>query len=461
MKDPLVTVYVTNFNYGRYVKQAVDSVLRQTFTDFELIIIDDGSTDGSQDIIRGYEGLERVRVVLQQNKGLNATSNLAVKLAAGSYVVRLDADDYLDENALLVLTNILESDPGLALVFPDYYYVDAHGKITGQERRLNFQTEVTLLDQPAHGACTMIRRDCLIEVNAYSNSYPCQDGYDLWLKIVSRYRVRNVNLPLFYYRRHGKNLTENQELILRTRSEILDAHAERERKSQLSAVGVIPVLGPGVDAHCLSLTPLHGKPLLHWTIEAALKSESLHEVIVSSPDPHLLENVTRTFGDRITLHRRGRDQALENVPYDAAVLEALAHRRTAALPDAVALMTTEAPLRDAFYVDKAVNVMRIFDVDIVLSVVPETDLLFQHDGSGLRPVGANAANGKMRFERDYVYRHGGGMSLIRREFYEKNVDNILSGRIGHIVLSRQAATLVRSHFDLRIAAALLADGQAR
>lgn len=460
MRDPLVTVYITNFNYGRYIRQAVESVLRQTFTDFELIIIDDGSTDGSQDIIRGYEGLEHVRIVLQQNKGLNVTSNLAVKLAVGKYVVRLDADDYLDENALLVLTNVLESDPELALVFPDYYYVDANSKITGQERRLNFQTEVTLLDQPAHGACTMIRRDCLIEVNAYSNSYPCQDGYDLWLKIVSRYRVRNVNLPLFYYRRHGKNLTENQELILRTRSEILDAHAERERKPKLSAVGVIPVLGPGVDAHCLSLTPLDGKPLLHWTIEAALQAESLGEVIVSSPDPSLLDNVQSAFGSRVTPHQRGPEQALENVPYDAAVLEALTHRRMSAMPDAVALMTIEAPLREGFYVDKAVNVMRIFEVDVVLGVVPETDLLFQHDGSGLRSVGANAVNGKMRFERDYVYRQCGGMSLIRREFYERNVSNVLSGRIGHIVLSRHAATLVRTRTDLFVAGALLENGRA-
>ena len=197
MEDPVVTVYVTNYNYGRYLRQAVNSVLAQTYRNFELLIIDDGSTDNSRDIIAEYDGHAGIRIILQQNKGLNATNNVAVKAARGKYVMRLDADDFLDENALLVMTSLLDSDPSLALVFPDWYYVDAEGSITGQERRHNFQSEVTLLDQPAHGACTMIRRDCLIEVEAYGSAFRCQDGYELWLKIIDRYPVRNVNLPLF------------------------------------------------------------------------------------------------------------------------------------------------------------------------------------------------------------------------------------------------------------------------
>ena len=137
--NPLVTVYVTNFNYGNYIEQSIESVLAQTYKNFELIVIDDGSTDDSRKIINRYIDKTNVRVIFQKNKGLIASNNIAVRAAQGKYVMRLDADDYLDENALLVLVNAIEKSDEIALVFPDYYYVDTDGQVTGQERRNNFK----------------------------------------------------------------------------------------------------------------------------------------------------------------------------------------------------------------------------------------------------------------------------------------------------------------------------------
>ncbi|OJX68194.1 glycosyltransferase [Magnetospirillum sp. 64-120] len=453
--NPLVTVYITNYNYGRYLRQAVDSVLAQQFTDYELIIVDDGSTDNSSDIIREYEGRPGIRIILQNNKGLNATNNICVRAARGKYIMRLDADDFLDENALLIMANLLEAEPKLALVFPDWYYVDAEGQITGQERRNNFQSEVTLLDQPAHGACTMIRRECLLEVGAYSSGFRCQDGYDLWLKIIDRYPVRNINLPLFYYRRHGNNLTEKNELILKTRSEILKAHADRVNRPELATLAVLPVRGPSIDPKCLSRATLDGLPLIDWTIASALEAETLGGLVVSSPDQALLEAVAATWGERVILHHRSRDQALENVSYSQTILEAM--EMATFSPDALLLLNVEYPLRTSFYLDKAVNVMRVFDdIDLVLGVLPEDDLFFQHAGSGLRPVGTNSMLTKMRFERDYLYRHAGGAVLARASFYRQTRGDLTRARIGHYVLSRKAATAVRNPLDLAIAEAVLA-----
>ena len=90
----LVTVYITNFNYGKFIKQAIESVLMQTEQSFELIIIDDGSTDNSKEIIEKYKDLKNIRIVYQKNKGLNVTNNIALRAARGKYIVRLDADDY-------------------------------------------------------------------------------------------------------------------------------------------------------------------------------------------------------------------------------------------------------------------------------------------------------------------------------------------------------------------------------
>ena len=81
--------------------------------------------------------------------------------------MRLDADDYLDSNALLVMSNLLEKNEDLGLVFPDYYMVDIKGDILSVEKRHDFDEEVTLLDQPAHGACTMIRKKNLQSLGGY------------------------------------------------------------------------------------------------------------------------------------------------------------------------------------------------------------------------------------------------------------------------------------------------------
>jgi len=187
-----VTVYITNYNYAKYLKQSIESILNQTFQDFELIIIDDGSTDKSHEIIKRYEEKENVYTVFQRNRGLNRTNNVALKLGRGRYIMRLDADDYMDVHALEIMVLELEKNPDCAMVFPDYYLTDEHGNITGQIRRHDFKKDVTLADQPAHGACTMIRRKVLLSIGGYNERFDRQDGYDLWLSIVSKYPISNI-----------------------------------------------------------------------------------------------------------------------------------------------------------------------------------------------------------------------------------------------------------------------------
>ena len=127
--NPLVTVYIPNHNYSNYIEESIQSVLRQTFSDFELIIIDDGSVDNSKDIIKKYEDLPNVNVIFQKNKGLNVTNNIALRMGNGKYIMRLDADDYLDENSLNILSDVLERNSDIGMVLPDYYRVDENGNI--------------------------------------------------------------------------------------------------------------------------------------------------------------------------------------------------------------------------------------------------------------------------------------------------------------------------------------------
>ena len=93
-----VTVYIPTYNYAKYIGKAIESVLRQTMPNWELIIINDGSTDNTKDVLKNYQSHPQIRIIDQENKGLNVTNNIALRLAKGKYIIRLDGDDYMDEN---------------------------------------------------------------------------------------------------------------------------------------------------------------------------------------------------------------------------------------------------------------------------------------------------------------------------------------------------------------------------
>ena len=109
---PLVTVYITNHNYGKFISKSIESVLKQTYQKFQLIIIDDGSTDNSFKLIQQYYKRNKDIIILKQKKrGLVASNNIAINLAKGKYIIRLDADDWLHKNALKEMVSIIDKKP--------------------------------------------------------------------------------------------------------------------------------------------------------------------------------------------------------------------------------------------------------------------------------------------------------------------------------------------------------------
>lgn len=113
---PLITLYILNHNYGRFLKQAIASALNQTFQDYEILIIDDGSTDNSSCIIEEYLHHPKISLISQENKGLTVSANIALNNARGKYLIRLDADDWLVPEALEVLYKSICDKPEVAYV---------------------------------------------------------------------------------------------------------------------------------------------------------------------------------------------------------------------------------------------------------------------------------------------------------------------------------------------------------
>lgn len=431
---PKVTVYITNHNYGHYISQAIDSVLQQSMQNFELIIIDDGSTDGSHAEIHKYQNEPRIQTVFQHQKGLNVTNNIALRLSRGQYVVRLDADDILHPDALKVLSGFLDTNEHVGLVFPDYYHIDATGTTLEVVQRHDFN-QVTLLDQPAHGACTMIRRKCLEDLGGYDESYFCQDGFELWMRFIEHYRVANVNQPLFYYRQHSSNLTRDEGRLLSTRAMIL-ARQAAVRGAKERCTAVIPIRGHRFDPRSEGLRILGSKPLVDWSLDAALDSERLDQVIVTSPDPEILDHVRSRYGNRIDVVRRDAAFASLNSNVGETVLNAVDIASGQQAEDSIIVMLLiESPFRAGQLIDTALDVMQVFTVDSAIGVRPELDNFYQHHGDGLVPLRGNPT---LRLEREQLYREAGQIFAARQKFLREN-GAMAGGRMSHFVVDEMAA----------------------
>lgn len=448
--SPLVSVYITNYNYGAFLEQCVASVLEQTLQDFELIIIDDGSTDNSKEIIEQYRSLEGLTIIYQQNKGLNITNNVAMRVAKGKYLMRLDADDFLVPEALEKMSALMEANDELGLVFPDYYYVDASGNITGEERRHDFEKEVSLYDQPAHGACTIIRLSFLKKIGGYNESFTCQDGYDLWLKFITHFSVSNINTPLFYYRRHGQNLTTNEERILETRRAIKETFLNREELAESTLV-VIPARNTRIKKESWPLLKIaEGPSVLEKRVAEALKANSTKGVYIVSEDKELIDFAQQVFAQepKVKVLERSAQLAGPNQTLGATVELAVNAAEEAGLSfESVLTLTLDYPFTEASIIDDAVNTLHLFKSDSVLTVRPDNKAYYRHNGHSLSAILDQEKF--TRLEREALYRAAGGIMVSSLESFKKHT-KVNAGRMSHVVVDELSAFGVFSEFDFEI-----------
>lgn len=447
--EPLVSVYITNYNYERFIRASIESVLAQSLQDFELIIIDDGSKDGSRAIIEEYREHEKVTIIYQQNKGLNITNNVAMRVAKGKYLMRLDADDYLVPEALEKMTALLEADDNLGLVFPDYYYVDADGNITGEERRHNFEKEVSLYDQPAHGACTIIRLAFLKKIGGYNESFTCQDGYDLWLKFIIHYSVMNINEPLFYYRRHGSNLTTNEERILETRRAIKETFLDLS-SIEKSTIAVVPVRNTKIKGQSIPLFQWGEETLLSAKVNALLEARSVSQVYLISEDLDILRYAQEKFGSRPELSVLKRETRLAGPNQTLAATVQIATEHAAVQSSDyrfVMIAALEYPFVTSAIYDDAVNTVELFKSDSALSVRPDNKAYYRHTGHGLQPILDQEKF--TRIEREALYRAAGGIMVATRKSFQEH-GKINAGRMSHIIVDETTAFGIHSDFNFSI-----------
>jgi len=445
---PRVTVYIACYNYPRYLVQAIESVLDQSFDAWELILVDDGSTDESSEILRHYASLhpERLRLVVHaERQGLRACANRAIEEARGDYIMRLDADDYLDESAVLVLSAYLDTHPEVGLVFPNYVYVDEHGDVLGVENRRKVGSEIDLLDLPAHGACTMVRRRVIKTVGGYDERYGAQDGHELWLKLVHRVPVANVSTPLFAYRRHAGSLSQDEERIGRSRREIKRGLVQQSLgKVKPRMVAVVPAKNSYPDMENLVLAPFAGKPLIDHTLDAALEEGLFETVLVTTDDPRVVAHCEGRAGVRALWREEGL--AHHHVRLSRVLLDAIERleQHAGIYPDVAVMLSVHSPLRTAAHIVEAVDTLLLHNVDNVVSVYEDHKLHFLHGANGLQAINPGV-RARLRLEREALYVDNGAINAMWREVVRES--NVHGQRIGHVVMSREDSYMIKGPFD--------------
>jgi glycosyltransferase involved in cell wall biosynthesis len=210
MNIPKISVVTSVFNGGAFLRHAVESILDQSLTDFEFIIIDDGSSDTSPSILDSYQRQDpRVRVYHQENKGLVESLNRGCGLALGKYIARMDADDIAVRERLSWQIDFMEEHPDVAVLGGAVEFIDQKGKVLKVARHPLHNREIqrVMLDQSVMWHPTvLIRKSAFIEARGYRHIKHAED-YDLWLRIAEHAQLANLPEVLLKYRIHPDQIS--------------------------------------------------------------------------------------------------------------------------------------------------------------------------------------------------------------------------------------------------------------
>lgn len=214
--SPTISVLMPVYNGERYLKQAIESILAQTFTDFEFLIIDDGSSDRSIEILQTYAAQDsRIRLTLRENRGIPRTRNQLLAQATGELVAIMDADDVALPDRFQLQVEFLRQHPEVVCVGGALDWIDEKGRLLGHcpmpqddaELQKLMLGGISLLHHPT----TMARRAALVQVGGYNETMTASSDLDLWLRLGEIGQLANLPDTVLQYRLHAKSITHAKQ----------------------------------------------------------------------------------------------------------------------------------------------------------------------------------------------------------------------------------------------------------
>ncbi len=212
---PTISIIIPAFNQEKYIGRCLRSALNQTrpLDEYEVIVINDASTDRTPYALELFEN-EILLVNNTERLGLPGSLNRGIRKARGRFVVRLDADDYVHHEYLNILALHLEMNSFLDAVACDYQLVDDHENILEQ---------VNCLERPI-GCGIMFRMEQIIDIGLYDENFLAREEEDMRLRFERKYEIERIALPLYRYRRHENNMTNDADHMDRYAGALKDKH---------------------------------------------------------------------------------------------------------------------------------------------------------------------------------------------------------------------------------------------
>lgn len=203
--EPMVSVIIPTYNRPRWLPEAIDSVLAQTYPNLEIIVVNDGSTDNTEEVLSPY--MDKIVYLYKENGGPASAVNAGLEVAEGKYISRLDDDDLILERKLELQVKKFEENPSLGLVATDWHEIDENGDIIRTVKVPDFERYgillTLLLEDIFCQPTVMVKKECHHKVGLYRDGY-AQD-YDMWIRIARHFPVGVIHQPLAKYRKHSSN----------------------------------------------------------------------------------------------------------------------------------------------------------------------------------------------------------------------------------------------------------------
>tara|TARA_B100001173_G_C16002517_1_gene554114 strand:- start:454 stop:1794 length:1341 start_codon:yes stop_codon:yes gene_type:complete len=409
MKD-LVSIYIVSKDYGRFAEQAIQSVLNQIYTSWELFLVNDNSKDNTLTIFKKYKAKsKKIKQIinLKKSNGLQKISNHILKICNGNFIIRLDADDWFNENALLVLVSKINSKKDYGIAYGGYNYVDENGTEIGLEN--NFDITKKNLNFPPHGACTLFKTRSLKEVGGYSTSITAQDGWDVWLKLKERVKFCSINLPLFYYRKHGQSLSDNYQRIIKERGKIIKSLGKNRGNYKLKILAVVPIKKDFIDKKNAPYIKYKNKNLIEHALRSINKSKYISSVAVSTTHKDIVSYIKKKVkkSDKDFLYylrdkkyNKLMHSKIENLISETCNFYSLKNGYN---PDIIVFLNLHVVMKDVSLIDKAINLLIENKKDSIFSVVKEKNPIFKFNTSEMKILNKGRFD-NLDFNSEIIYK---------------------------------------------------------
>jgi glycosyltransferase involved in cell wall biosynthesis len=205
-RAPAVSVLIPTYNQAAYLPAAIESVLQQTWSDLELIVVNDGSTDQTRRVLRRFESEPRIRITHQENKKLPGALNTGLRQARGEFLTWTSSDNLMLPTMLETLVKALRLNPEVSLVYADWELINRDANVLGVIRTLDYDPYL-LMRTNYINACFLYRRICQDEVGFYNANYLHVEDWEYWLRLSERFQMMHVPQVLYQYRVHPDSLT--------------------------------------------------------------------------------------------------------------------------------------------------------------------------------------------------------------------------------------------------------------